>query len=1023
MKKNYLFKWLRKGLALLLPAVLVFAGNVSAQTITITGKVTDSKTNESLPGVLVKIQNTTIATSTNIDGNYTIQTSLTPTQNVLEFSYLGYTTQTKTFTRSGASVVVNAGLVESAVGLDEVIVTGTSEGTTRRQLGNYVGTVSAEELNKGSQGNVLLGMQGKVVGAQISQNQGDPAGGISVRLRGISSIISSTEPLYIIDGVVANNSTTGTGQQNRLVDINPQDIERIEVLNGAAAAAIYGSRANAGVVQIFTKRGVSGEPVVSVSSTYMFSQLRRKMPVNQSPTKFGGPTDGPGAFTQDIITAPLQTTTTAVQRYDYQDYIFHDANGTDNNVSVSGGSDGTRYYVSSNYFKNQGIVRNTDFTRFGLRANIDQTLSKWAAIRGGVNYARSDANEKPYGNGLSVPVGSQWIIANFHDIWRRDAAGNLMAVGERGRVNPVSIIEDYKQKYIVNRVLANAGIKLFPVRNLTVDYSAGIDNAAAVGTSYVPPYAYNAGSASGGAGLDPTLNGSASKNTNNSYLFNTDLNVNYEYKITSGISATSQVGYSYQYENSTSVGISGRGMAPTIVSVGGASTPAVGSDGRSESSVAGAYFQQNFKFNNNFFLTGAIRLDGSSVFGPKQRNQLYKKASASYVLSDTKMWEGLNADWISVFKVRAAYGESGNLTGIGAYDRFNSFSPSSFLGKTSFAASSVQANETVKPERQNEIEVGTDLFFLKNRLGLTVNWYHKKVSDLLLNRQISPTNGFTSKLDNFGTMENRGIEVMLTATPVRTKDLNWNTTVIFNKNRNKAIDIGEGVTFFTPGSSAPTAIINGQPVGLWYGTYFARNADGSLLLTPAGAPQTERGTQTDLFNPTTKRNAAGQPTGDVLRKVIGNPNPDWNGSFVSELSYKKLSFRVQLDTEQGGNKFAADWRTAQGVGSGKVSELEQTGQLPRGWIAGAYNVEEWRVKGGDWVKLRDISLSYNLGSMKYVKDLTINLSGKNLYSWDNYEEGYDPETNSSGQSTLVRGVDFGAVPIPRTINFGIQAKF
>src|SRR5690606_32655201 len=439
-------------------------------------------------------------------------------------------------------------------------------------------------------------------------------------------------------------------------------------------------------------------------------------------------------------------------------------------------------------------------------------LSKWAAVRGGVNYSRSDANEKPYGNGLSVPVGSQWIIANFHDIWRRDAAGNLMAIGERGRVNPVSIIEDFKQKYVVNRILANAGIKLFAVRNLTVDYSVGVDNAASVGTSYVPPYAYNAGGNSGGAALDPALNGSASKNTSTSYLFNTDLNINYEFKITNNISATSQVGYSYQYQSGTSVGVSGRGMAPTIEAVGGASTPAVGTDGRSEFSVAGAYFQQNFKINNNFFLTGAIRLDGSSVFGQDQRNQVYKKASASYVLSDTKMWKGLNASWINVLKLRAAYGESGNLTGIGAYDRFNSFSPSSFLGKTSFTASSVQANETVKPERQNEIEVGADLFFLRNRLGLTVNWYYKKVSDLLLNRQIAPSNGFTSRLDNFGTMENRGLELMLTATPVQSNDLTWNTAIIFNRNRNKAIDIGEGVTFFTPGSSAPSAIINGSPV-------------------------------------------------------------------------------------------------------------------------------------------------------------------------------------------------------------------
>jgi TonB-dependent SusC/RagA subfamily outer membrane receptor len=260
--------------------------------------------------------------------------------------------------------------------MDEVIVTGVSAGTTRKQLGNYISTVKADELSKGASSNVLTALQGKTAGAQIIQNNGDPAGGVSVRLRGISSVLSSSEPLYIVDGVIVNNATNrvtntqnsydgstfvGTIGQNRLADINPADIDHIEVLNGAAAAAIYGSRANAGVVQIFTKKGVSGAPQVSFSTSIMMNQLRKKLDVNQAPTKFGGPTDGPGALTQDLITnvgtpPALSTNTTDVTRYDYQDYIFQTGIGTDNNVSVSGGTDRLKYYLSGSFFYNQACI-------------------------------------------------------------------------------------------------------------------------------------------------------------------------------------------------------------------------------------------------------------------------------------------------------------------------------------------------------------------------------------------------------------------------------------------------------------------------------------------------------------------------------------------------------------------------------------------------------------------------------------------------------------------------------------------
>ncbi|SJZ35531.1 SusC/RagA family TonB-linked outer membrane protein [Sediminibacterium ginsengisoli] len=1025
---------------LLVLTVNLLAAGAFAQ-VRISGKVT-GKNDTGVEAASVTVKGTTSGAATDNNGIYGFTAALKPGDYTLVFSSGGYKSQELTLkiTAGTNSYTVNATLTEDFSKLDEVIVTGTSAGTTRRQLGSYIASVKADDLTQGATGNVLAALQGKTAGAQISQNSGDPAGGLSVRLRGISSISSSSEPLYIIDGVIVNNATNrvtntsgnydgnnfiGNIGQSRMVDINPNDIDRIEVLNGAAAAAIYGSRANAGVVQIFTKKGKSGVPVISFSSSYTNSSLRKKLDVNQSPTKFGGPTDGPGAQTQDILT-PTLTNTTNVTRYDYQDYIFRNASGTDNNISISGGTEKTKYYVSGSYFFNQGIIRNTDFQRFSFRSNIDQVLNKWASFNIGLNYVNSSANEKPDGNSFFSPMNSVTIIGNFHNIWQRDALGNLLAVGERGRVNPVSVIEDIKQKQTTNRVIANMGLKLKPWRKLSIDYTMGIDNYAQNGTTYIPPFTYNVNTAfyGGGSTLDPTQNGYASTASNNFFAINHDLNATFNTDITSDINSVTQVGFSQQYEKNNYALLQGRGLAPFVHTVNGASTILGGVDERSEISVSGAYVQQNFKFRNQFFLTGAVRVDGSSVFGKDQRNQTYYKASGSYVLSGTDFWAKSGVSkWWDLFKIRLAYGESGNLTGIGAYSRFNTYSSSSYVGRTALNSSSTLANENVKPERQQETELGFDMSFLNNRLGLTVNIYNKKVKDLLINRFIAPSTGFSSLLDNFGSLENKGYEVVLTGSPVASKDLKWEITGIFNHNRNKAVSIGQALTLLSTNAGAPVAIIEGQPIGIFYGTPFARDASGNLLVNPAGFLMPEKGTQNNVLSYTPGRDGTGMPTGGTVRKVIGNPNPDYTASLVNELSYKKLSLRVQIDAVRGVNVFNADFRTRQGVGNGKVAEMEQRGQLPRGYINNIYaTVEEWRVSDGSYTKLRELALTYHFGKMKWMNDLSVSFSARNLISWDNYN-GYDPEVNAGGQSTILRGIDFGAVPIPKTFSFGIQAKF
>lgn len=1001
----------------------------------ISGKVSDGD-GRGIPAISVTLQSTGEGTATDISGNYQFTTNAKQGNYTLVFSGVGFKTTRQTIRLGNGNITTDISLEQDALGLDEVVVTGTSQGTTKRQLGSYVSTVKGDQLTKGATGNVLASLQGKTAGAQIIQNSGDPAGGMSVRLRGISSINSSSEPLYIVDGIIINNATTrvtntsgnydgsnfvGTIGQNRLVDINPNDIERIEVLNGAAAAAIYGSRANAGVVQIFTKRGSTGAPVISFSHNVMVSKLRKSVDVNQAPVKFGG---SPDVVTQDILLTAL-TTTSPVSRYDYNDYIFKTGLGTDNNVSVSGGREKTKYYVSGAYFYNQGIIKNTDFRRFSFRSNLDQIVNDKISFTLGLNYINSGADEKPDGNSFFSPINSINILGNFHDIFTRDALGNIKVVGERQRVNPVSIIEDIKQRQETNRVLANAGLKLKPFKNFSIDYTLGIDNYSQNGKTFIPPFAYPVNTAffGGGLSLDPAQNGYASTGNSNYFQINNEINGTYNANISDNLVSTTQVGYSMQYEKSSYSLLQGRGLAPFVETVNGASTSLPSVDGRGELSISGGYAQQNFKYKNHLFVTGAVRVDGSSVFGENERSQVYVKGSGSYILSGTDYWDKLGVSgWWDLFKLRVAYGESGNLTGIGAYDRFNGYSSLAFIGKTSFFSSSQRANTNVKPERQQETEFGTDLSFLKNRIGLSFNYYIKKVNDLLISRVIAPTTGFSSLLDNFGSLENKGYEFVLNVSPVRNTDLTWNITGIYNHNRNKAVKIGQALTLLSTNGGAPVAIIENQPIGVFYGTFFARDNSGNEIKNAAGIPLTERGTQNGTAI-TIQRDANGLPTGTVLRKVIGDPNPDYTASLVNELNYKKFSLRIQLDAVQGVDVFNADFRTRQGVGNGKIAEKEHLGQLPRGYIAGIYGIEEWRIDDGSFVKLREISLQYKFGQVaKVFNDLTISLSGRNLISWDNYK-GYDPEVNAGGQSTVLRGIDFGAVPIPRTFSFGVQAKF
>ncbi|QNH63378.1 SusC/RagA family TonB-linked outer membrane protein [Hymenobacter sediminicola] len=1066
MRNTYFFSRLALVLSWLLVCVLPGGAALAQPTdgtrqlYTLQGRVTDER-GQGLPGTTVLLGGTTLGTATNTDGNYTLPVQMAPGSYTLTFSTIGYRTQTRPLTLgSSTSVTTDVALTEARMNLDDVVIIGSTISVSKRELGNSISTVTARDLEQTGTGGALNALQGKLPGAQIVQNSGDPSGSMSVRLRGIHSLRGSSDPLYVIDGVIVSNNSTNVSQlaagpdigsanagQNRLADLNPNDIASINVINGAAAAAQYGSRASNGVVLITTKRGTAGAARVSVYTSFNVNELRKSVPVNTYGKQFGftglrlytigAPTaqelaNNPGTTTTGITragaTAQLATNLVDVTRYNYFDDIFRTGYGTDNGASIAGGAERTQYLVSVGYLKNQGIIDGTDFTRYNVRARVDQRLTNWARASVGVAYNNSFSNEKANGNVFYSPINSVNITNNIYDINRRDASGNLLAV-EPTRVNPLSTVEDMKFTQRINRTISDLQVNLTPFKGVSLDYILGVDTYSQAGQNYIRPYPYQA---TAGLPLQRYPNGFAANANNNVLQLNSDVNLGYERQFTENIKMTLLAGYSYQYLRGELVRTQGQGQAPFISTVSGSSSTTVASAYELDQfDLSGIFAQATFGFRNLAFLTGAIRRDRSSKFSDSETNQYYPKVSGSLVLSDLDFWK--NAGYAKAFnslKLRASYGEAGGLTAIGSYDRFYQFSPVAFQGRATFLPGARLANPRVRPERVAELEVGADLGFLNDRIGLGVTFYDQNTKDLVVDRQIAPSRGGSSIVENVARLTNKGVEVQLSVVPVRTADFSWDFTAIFSRNRNKIVDlVGSSAALIDNVTGAPVYLINGQPAGVFYGSAYARNPDGSLLLTPQGFPQDERttGQSTGAVSFTPARNADGQPSyaqgTSIANVVIGNPNPDWTGSFSTNFTYKKLSLRVLLDAVQGVDVFNADYRTRQGVGLGDLAEKELKGELPRGYIFAVYNTQEFRVDDGSFVKLRETALSYTLPTFsKFISNLNVSLIGRNLYSWDDYK-GFDPETSAGGSSDLLRAIDFGNVPIPRTYQVRLAATF
>ncbi len=946
--------------------------------LTIEGEVTDER-GAPLPGANIIVLDTPHGAAADRNGRFSFTIPSPVADITIEVRFVGYRTQRQTVTQREGTVELNFTLGSDALRMDEVVVTGASAAAERRQLGNAISSVSARDIDLSGGRAIDQILSGRIAGAQVMQNSGRAAGGVTIRLRGTSTVLGSADPLYVIDGVIVNNDSPelirlGGYTQNRMVDINPNDIERIEVVKGAAAAALYGSRASNGVVQIFTRRGEIGDPRVTVTSRIQTDEIRRTIPVNMHPTDAAG---------------------NPVERYDFQDFIFRRAWGTEQHISVSGGAPGTRYSTSVAYNNNQGTVHNTNFERVNLRARLGQNVTEWLDLSVGALYSYNVNNEVPHG-GMRDNWGALtgFIFGpNTYDPRPDPETGEYPTNGILA--NPIEVIDKFEFSYTTKRFVGDVQLTATPLTGLSIENVTGFDTHNQQGLIFIPR---------GTTAPAPYGQGHSRRAERDVLQFNNDLNIRYQRSLSDQLHSTTLVGHTFQYDEVSTFAAESEDLAPIARIVPSGARNLIVGEFRSERIIIGTFLQQTFGIANRLFLTGAVRADAASAFGEDERWQFYPKVSASYILSDERFWrESRMSAFIPELKLRASVGESGNWTAIGPYQRFTNYGISNYEGRPALIPSSTRGTPDIRPERQREIELGIDMSLLANRAAIEFTYYDQHTTDLLLNRSLAPTSGFFNQLVNVGTLDNKGFEVLLRIIPVQTRELQWTSTFIYSQNRNEVSGLEEDVLIFAGQGFGLVGARNGHPVGIFHGSAFERDANGDIV-----------------------HDEAGLPVRAAENKIIGDPNPDFTASWTNELQIgRSWMVRAQFDAVNGNDvlNFTRRLGSLSVFGTTDHYEKELRGELPEGYNARVFGIFEHWVEDGSFIKLRELSVAYTIFPNFWgMNSLRFSLIGRNLFSIDNYN-GYDPETNAEAQLTNVRGFDFVEPPIPRTFSFGVTMNF
>lgn len=987
---------------------------------TLQGRVTDAGTKEPLAGATVQIEGVTHSVKTDAKGSFNFVTGQKLPYTLL-VSYVGYKTNRIVVETSPAEIE----LQPEVSNLEDVVVIGY--GVTKRKdlTGSVASVPSALRSQPVSSPDKLL--QGAVPGVQVTQSGGQPGSSVSIRVRGGTSINAGNEPLYVIDGFPVYNSDESvdagiaSGEKiNPLSNINPSDIESIEVLKDASATAIYGSRGANGVVLITTRRAKNNQSSVNYDAYYGVQSVIRKLPL-LSAEEWGALKNDARA---DAGKAPLynaEQLKALGEGTDWQEEAFRTAPVTNHNLSVSTGSENSRFLISGNYFKQDGVIINTGFERYSGRINVEYDFNDKFKVGAFLTGSATTAKLAPGGvvEGLlemppTVPV--------------RDADGNFVLVSnfETSIGNPINTLYNQTNESKTRRFLLNGFGEYRIIKGLTAKVLIGTDIINNKQNRYLPSTLFEglpAGKASiGSLGTTNWLNENTltyKGNIGNDHSFDILIGNTQQQSITEAYSAGSSdfVNDAFSYHN---LG------AGTVLTAPGSLY--------SKWMLKSYLGRVNYGFRDKYLLTLTVRSDGSSRFGNNNKWGTFPSAAFAWNASDEAFIAAIKA--ISSLKVRISAGLTGNQEistyrslGRLSYYRYN-FEDQLVGG---FAPSSYE-NPDLSWEKTEQYNLGVDLGLFANRISVTADIYYKKTNDLLLEVPLPFSSGIESAFQNYGSIENKGIELAL-RTENFTGKFKWTTHFIFSANRNKVLSLGPGVKEFIPINPSNTARTSeivrvGEPLG----NFFMYVSDGlfqegdDFSLSPT--QNTKAGSQKykDI-------NGDGKITqaGDVT--IVGNAQPKFLAGLSNNFKYKDFDLNIFLQSSYG-NKIFSNSKALLEIGSGFTGAAAS---LKNRWTPANTNTDIHRavedpsptlsdrfIEDGSYLRLKNITLGYTLPlSLSHkikIKNLRVYVAAQNLLTWTNYT-GFDPEVNRNGQDALNSGFDYGGYPGTKTITGGLSVTF
>lgn len=1042
----------KKGSKFFLTFMLVLGIQFASAQIRVTGNVTDDK-GVPLIGVNVIVKGTNQGTITNKDGNYSINAA---TDAQIKFNYIGFVENIQNI---DGRTVINVTMAEDAKNLEEVVVVGYGQ-VRKRDLTGSVASFGADKLKDRPYGNALQSLSGQVSGVQITQSQGAPGMAPSIKVRGASSINAGTTPLYVIDGIPLEDNTVRTGDgsggssnmefnRNPLNNINPNDIESIEVLKDASSAAIYGSRGANGVVIITTKQGKAGKTKVDASYEFGVSNVNRPIEMMSAQEWIDFETaarnntwatilkTNPNAVRGNNTKIPVEFSDPEwIKRIgngtNWQDVLFRTAYSHNVQLSASGGNEKTQFMVSGGYLNTEGVVDQNEYDRITLRSNLKHKISDKFNV--GVNIGLTRTNDASFGtagksDAVSLSVQSAPIFPLYVEtgsLGFKDPASIWNTFAKYGFQlwHPYSLTREMTKKKITNVTTANSFAEWNILNGLTFKTAM----STSIEDSHYSSY-WNEGQNWGYSGwVNATGNFITMQSLN--WVWENTLNYNKTFNkdhVVSGLIGYTAQEQRYDYSNMTS-GSFPNDMVKTL----NAGKVTSGSTTAQEWSMLSYLARATYAYKDKYLASAAIRADGCSRFGENNRWGYFPSGSLGWRMKEEAFMENLT--WLDNLKLRLSYGETGN-------NQIPNYGSVGLLGYSSYVsgANVVQGiytntfpDKSLKWEKTSQTNLGLDGSVFNQRINFSLDVYYSKTRDLLLNVPIPALTGFQTTLTNIGELENRGAEFSL-STKNLTGAFTWTTDFNISANRNKVLKLGaNNAPILINVNDAISKTEVGQPIGNYFGYIF----DGVIM------------SQAELDShayPVWPGSEAGDPkVRDVNkdgkidsndRTIIGNYQPDFSWGMTNTFGYKGIELSVMLTGVEGAEimnqharflkSFNGDrnayqyvtnyWKSDADPGNGKINKPRVTQNTVQS-LSSSYWVED-----GSFVRVKNIRLGYNLpaelSNRLKVGGMKVYVNMENVYVFSDYSN-YDPE-GSTYQAGVLVGFDYGAYPNPFVATAGI----